>query len=86
MPDLFDGHVAGLESPASRALAITPNDAADLPVATRALAVATSGFVQVTTVQGDAARLFIAAGVPFPIRARRIWATGTTATDIVGLA
>lgn len=86
MSDPFDTHTSGLESPASRAMAVTPDDAADLLVATRALSVATSGFVQLTTVQGDIARLFIASGVPFPIRARRIWATGTTATDIIGLA
>ena len=29
---------------------------------------------------------FVVPGAPFPVRARRIWAAGTTATDIVALA
>ena len=40
MPDPFDSFSAGLESPASHAYAVTPNDAQDLPVSCRALNVA----------------------------------------------
>lgn len=86
MTDVFKNHQTGLESPATRLLPITPNDDVDLPIATRALSVGTEGFVNVTTVGGDIGRVFLAAGVPFPIRAVRIWATDTTATEIVGLA
>ena len=39
-----------------------------------------------TTVSGDTGRVFVVPGAPFPVRARRIWAAGTTATDIVALA
>lgn len=86
MSDPFETHQSGLESPASRAAGIVPDDAADLSFATRAVSVAETGYVQLMTVGGDTVRLFVAAGVPFPIRARRVLATGTTATGIVGLA
>ena len=42
--------------------------------------------MQVTTKSGTIGRVFVIAGAPFPIRATRIWASGTTATDIVALA
>lgn len=86
MTDHFANHVPGLESPAIRVAEITPSDTANLAFVTRAICVATEGFVRVTTVAGDTGRVFVAAGAPFPIRASRIWATSTTATGIVGLA
>lgn len=85
MPDKFDGFSESLDSPPSHVFAVTPNDTADLPSVTRGLNVATSGTVQVTTTQGETAAIFVAAGITFPIRAQRVWATGTTATGIVGL-
>ena len=86
MSDPFDNHTPGLESPASRVLEITPSDAADLPMASRAINVAQSGLVQVTTVSGSTGSVYIAAGVAFPVRATRIWATGTTASGITILS
>ena len=86
MADTFKNHQPGLESPAIRLITVTPDDAKDLAVATRAISVGGDGFVKLTTVAGDTGRIFVGAGGPFPIRAARIWATGTTATDIVGLA
>ena len=85
MNDPFKGHGSGLQSPPTLAQAIAPDDGADLAVATRALNVAEAGLVRVTTVGGTEAVLAVAAGIPFPIRAVRVWATGTTATGIVGL-
>lgn len=85
MADQFATYTAGLESPPSDGAAITPNDSADLAQATRGLNVGTGGSVRVTTVDGADLTLQIAAGIVFPIRAKRIWATGTTATVIVGL-
>ncbi len=86
MSDSFADHLSGLESPASKLSAITPDDATDLPLAGRALNVATSGAVTVTTVDGTTATVYVAAGIAFPVRARRIWATGTTATGIVAMS
>ncbi len=85
MPDIFASFSPSLESPASHVYQVTPDDTADLPVACRALNVATDGIVRVTTVGGDTANLAVVAGVPFPIRCVRVWATATTATGIVAL-
>ena len=86
MSDRFSSFTPGLESPASFLQDVTPDDANDLPVISRALNVATAGTVRVTTSGGDTATVTIVAGVAFPVRARRIWATGTTATGIVAMS
>lgn len=85
MADLFANFSSGLESPATRLTAITPNDASDLANATRGINVAVSGTVRLTTVAGDTGDIYLAAGSVFPVRARRVWATGTSASGIVGL-
>jgi hypothetical protein len=86
MTDLFKNHQASLESPASRLAVVTPSDTEVLPFATRAITAETAGHVQVRTVAGDTGRIFMAAGVPFPLRVDQIMATGTTATGLVALA
>lgn len=83
--DPFHAHAPGLESPALGALTITPADGSDLARATRALNVAQAGFLRVTMVSGDVVTLYVAAGLAFPARVRRVWQTGTTATGITGL-
>jgi hypothetical protein len=85
MTDTFSDYAANLESPASHAFDITPNDAVDLAVVTRALNVGTDGSVRVTTRSGETVTLFMGAGGAFSVRVNRVWATGTTATGIVGL-
>ncbi|MBC9248526.1 hypothetical protein H4P12_17835 [Paracoccus sp. 11-3] len=86
MTDIFKHHVPGLESPATRLAAVAPDDATDLTMVSRAIAVGTEGFVRVTTTSGSTGRIYVVPGAPFPIRVSRIWASGTTATDIVALA
>lgn len=86
MTDMFEHHQPGLESPATHVFAIIPDDGTDLAATTRAINVAAAGTVRLTTAAGDTADVFVAAGIPFPVRARRIHATGTTATGLVGLA
>lgn len=86
MIDMFESSSSGLESPVTHLKDITPDDGNDLDFASRAIAVATEGFVKLTTIGGTTGRIFIVPGAPFPIRARRIWATGTTAEQIVVLA
>ncbi|SLN13291.1 hypothetical protein PSA7680_00259 [Pseudoruegeria aquimaris] len=83
--DLFDDQTAGLESPPTRIFEITPDDGTDLPFVTRALNAATSGEVRITTLGGDTATLYVAAGAVIPIRASRVWATGTVASGLRGL-
>lgn len=86
MSDVFANLATGLESPATYIQSVTPNDSTDLPRAGRALNVAATGSVRLTTVDGTTDTVYVAAGVAFPVRARRIWATGTTATGIVVLS
>ncbi|MEL6734364.1 MAG: hypothetical protein AAFO98_00565 [Pseudomonadota bacterium] len=85
MSDPFKNYTPGLESPATSVEAITPDDGTDLVQPSRALNVAQSGLVQITTLDDTTATVFIAAGIPFPVRAKRVWATGTTAVGIVSL-
>lgn len=75
-----------LSDPATRVFDISPDDAADLPRATVALNVASPGAVHVTTIDGSDAILSVHPGHAFPISVTRVWATGTTATGIRGLA
>lgn len=85
MSDPFKQFSPTLTAPASALYEITPDDGADLGVAVRALNVAAAGAVRVTTVDDTVASVFVAAGTAFPVRVKRVWATGTTATGIVGL-
>lgn len=82
MADKFQSFSEGLNSPPSHLFAVTPDDATDLPMASRGLNVATSGSIRVTTVQGDVETIYVAAGIVFPIRVTRIWSTDTTATGL----
>lgn len=87
MRDDFGSHAAGLTTPAEHADPITPSDAQDLPRATRALYVGQEGNVAVRFVSGDSVVLAnLQAGVIYPLRLRRILATGTTAAGLVGLS
>jgi hypothetical protein len=85
MSDPFDNHTQSLESPATMLDPITPDDGTDLARPSRALNVTQSGTVRLTTTGGSTATLFIAAGIGFPVRATRVWATGTTATGITAM-
>lgn len=73
----------GIESVNSGA-AVTPNDNADLARYTRAIFVGVSGNVKLDLTDGSTVTLnAMAAGVLHHIAVRRIYATGTTATNIV---
>lgn len=74
--------------PPAEAQAIAPNDGADLPRYVRALVVAVAGtvsFVPLRQVDETAVTVQLAAGVPLAVQVRKVMATGTTATGIVGL-
>ncbi|KAF0677454.1 spike base protein, RCAP_Rcc01079 family [Profundibacterium mesophilum] len=86
MSDRFSEFTSGLTGPASQIFAIVPDDGADLAQATRAINVAQGGAVTLTTIDGTTGTIHVAAGMAFPVRARRIHATGTDATGITGLA
>ncbi len=83
--DKFADYAATPGGPAASLIEIVPDDGADLPQVVSALNVAAPGPVRVTTRDGSTGTVFVAAGTVFPIRVKRVWATGTTATGIRGL-
>jgi len=83
--DTFAGTIPSLQSPALAIEEIVPDDVAELTYVTRALNVSASGIIRMETINGSIGDVFVGAGVAFPIRARRIFATGTTASGIRGL-
>jgi hypothetical protein len=87
MNDPYSSHVSGLESPASDGFAVTPDDTNPLPSATRALYVGGGGDVTVTMKSGATVTFkAVAGGAILPVRVVAVAASGTTATDLVGLA
>lgn len=75
-----------MSDPARRCAAVTPSDSTDLgPV--RGLYVGVTGNVAIMAKGNDAAVTWVGvpAGSVLPVRAQRVMATGTTATDIVAL-
>ena len=63
----------------------TASDTVDLPFNTRWLIVGVAGNVKLTDPAGNTDTFALPAGV-IPIRAQRIWLTGTTATGLVGIS
>ena len=86
MTDSFRSHTRSLTSPPEHALAIQPDDVADLPQVTRALYVGGDGDVAVV-MRGGERVIFagVAGGTLLPIRVSRVLAGGTTATGVLGL-
>lgn len=87
MSDPFHDHLPGLTSPAGRAFVITPDDATDLPVSLRGIYLGGAGDLRVILVGDTAPVTFgqMAAGGVHGLRIRRVLATGTTATGLVGV-
>ena len=68
------------------AFAITTSDTLDLAFVTRAIWVGGAGNIAVVTAGGETVTLnSAAAGALIPLRVSRVKATGTTATNLVGL-
>lgn len=83
MADRFENISEDLQGPATKAVAVTPNDTADLPDNSKRLHVGTGGTVKVDTVGGDTVTYTAAAGTYLYVRAKRVYATGTSASNIV---
>ena len=82
--DDFASNASGLESPAFGGASLAGDDAADLAKVTRALWIGGAGDVAVVLASGDAVTFKNASGW-MPLRVKRLMATDTTATDIVGV-
>lgn len=72
--------------PARDAAAVTPSDSAQISRVARALYVGGSGDVRLVTEEGNTVTFQdIVAGSILPVKATKVFATGTTATNIVAL-
>ena len=84
--DPFAAHQRGTTSPAIDAFAVTPDDVADFPTTARGIYVGGGGDISLVTLRGTAVTFrALQAGSVLPCAARRINATGTTASDLVAL-
>lgn len=74
--------------PASRCFAIAPDDNGDLPSATKAIYAGSGGDIVLRTVDSDNDVTFrnVPSGAILDLRVAAIRSTGTTASDLVGLA
>lgn len=86
--DPFQQTVDSPIAPAEHCFAITPSDSDDLARATKGIYVGTGGDVVLQSIRGGVQVTFrnVSSGAVLDVRARRIFATGTTASDIVGLS
>ena len=75
----------GLDSPYDNAAAITPSDSTDLGFVTRAIYVGQQGTLKVTMLGGGDVTFNCGQHLVLPIRATRVFATGTSANDLVAL-
>lgn len=72
--------------PARGAVAVTPDDTDKIGHASRGIYVGGAGDLKVDLIDGTTVTFVgLAAGVIHPICARRVYSTGTTATDIVSV-
>ena len=77
-----------LQNPAEGAFAITPNDSTDLTEPTRGICFAAAGDLKVDMLNGDTVTFTdgsLAAGAVHPLRVKKVYSTGTTATGIFGV-
>lgn len=82
----FLGNLINLITPGREFTAITPNDSTDLTKPTRGILVGTEGNLRIHDLKGNAITLpNLAAGIIHPIQAKRVLATSTTASNIIGV-
>jgi hypothetical protein len=85
MTDTFKQHGRSLTSPPEDAAEIVPSDAAVLACVTRALYVGGGGDLRVRMLGGAVVTLAnVPTGALVPIRVTRLFATGTSASGVVG--
>lgn len=84
--DKFSDLPTTLVAPGRDAAPVVPDDLTDLPILPRALYVGQGGTVVVTMAGGQTIGFeSVPGGTVLPVRARRVLASGTTATSIVAL-
>ncbi|QFT75973.1 hypothetical protein [Erythrobacter sp. THAF29] len=86
--DPFESASDSLVTPARDCFPVAASDTADLPQATKAIYIGTGGDITLRTVAGEQDVVFrnVVSGSILDVRVKAIRATGTDASDIVGLA
>jgi hypothetical protein len=85
-PNPFAGLPPSSTRPAVYAASVTPNDSTDLALYAKFLWVGGAGSVKVDMIEtGTVTFTGVRAGTLLPIGVKRIWSTGTTATNILAL-
>lgn len=74
-----------MSSPANHAAAVTPSNTADLSDASRCLVIGTAGDLKVDMVSGLTVTMPSVPACILPVRVTRVYATGTTASNITAL-
>ena len=72
-----------LSSPITGAVAVTPSDSTDLDEITLNLYVSVAGAVKATMFDGTVITYANLTAGRHPLRVKRVWSTGTTATGLV---
>lgn len=72
-----------LSSPVTGAVAVTPSDSTDLAEISLNLYVGTAGTLKVTMLDGSTVTYGAIAAGRHPLRVKRVWATDTSASNIV---
>ena len=88
MPNPFEQYADTPTAPALNCFAITPDDAAELALVTKAIYVGEAGDVVLRSVQGNTDVTFrnVPEGYILDVRVLAVRATGTTAGSLIGLA
>lgn len=81
--DKFESYVTGLSDLLDDFFTITPDDNANLDFTTRGIYVFSGGTLHVITKAGSDVTVSVNAGY-HPIRVKKIYSTGTTATGLWG--
>ncbi len=86
--DSFDHLSQSSMTPSENCFTIVPNDSTELPLLTKAIYIGTGGDLRVLTGQIEAPVTFrnVVSGSVLDVRIRAVLSTGTTASDLVGLA
>lgn len=82
MIDTFSDHSSDISAPPSNAVQITPSDTADLSYLTRAIYVGIQGDLRILTHNNQEVIYKNILGIKV-IRAKRVFATGTTAGALI---
>lgn len=88
MVDSFSSASDSLIAPARLAFSLSPDDDADIPLFTKAIYVGNGGNITLRSVDSESDVVFtnVQDGTILDVRCRAVRASGTTATNIVGLA